>query len=91
MWLPRRVKNTGQRCAHCDPVPIRRPATGLNLDATSAQMVERCLVLIVRNREGVMDTAMVVADGIDRRVSLHQDEAGASRIEEGHVPTWHCR
>src|ERR1700746_1496057 len=30
MWLPRRVKNTGQRCAHCDPVPIRRPATGLN-------------------------------------------------------------
>ena len=30
MWLPRRVKKTGQRCAHCDPVPIRRPATGLN-------------------------------------------------------------
>jgi hypothetical protein len=30
MWLPRRVKNTGQRCAHCDPVPIRWPATGLN-------------------------------------------------------------
>ena len=30
MWLPRRVKNTGQPCAHCDPVPIRRPATGLN-------------------------------------------------------------
>lgn len=30
MWLPRRVKNTGQRCANCDPVPMRRPATGLN-------------------------------------------------------------
>lgn len=32
-----------------------------------------------------MDPAMVFADGIDRRVGLNQNEAGARCIEEHHV------
>src|ERR1700730_1028994 len=50
------------------------------LDAMSAQMIESCFVLVVRNREGMMHTAMVVGHSIDRRITLHQDEAGTSRI-----------
>jgi hypothetical protein len=29
---------------------------------------------------------MVVVDGIDRRVALHQDDARPSRVKERHVP-----
>jgi hypothetical protein len=49
-------------------------------------MVERCLVLVVRDGESVVHAAMVVADGIDRPVALHQDETGARRIQEYHLP-----
>ena len=36
-----------------------------------------------------MRAAVVVGQRIDRRVTLDQDEAGASRIEEGDVPARH--
>src|SRR5207248_2244954 len=55
-----------------------------DLDAMSAQMLERGRVLVVPDGEGMMHTAMVVGHRIDRRVTLDQDDAGASRIEERH-------
>ena len=48
-------------------------------------MVERCHVVVVRNREGVLHTPMVVKHRIHWWVTLHQDETGASRIEEHHL------
>src|SRR5690242_10854115 len=50
------------------------------------QMVESGSVLVVRNREGVMNAPMVLGNRIDRWVALHQNETGASRIEEHHSP-----
>src|SRR5215472_8910419 len=57
-----------------------------DFDAMSAQMVERSVIFLMRNGEGVVDTAMVVGHGIDRRIALHQDETGASCVEEDHLP-----
>src|SRR5260370_20046901 len=56
-----------------------------DLDAMSAQMLKCSRVLVVCNREGMMHTAMVVGHGVDRRVTLDQDEAGSSRVEEHHL------
>ena len=63
--------------------------TGLlegDLDAMSAQMVERCLEIGVRDSEGMVNDAMVVGHRIDRRLALYQAETGAGRIEEHHLP-----
>src|SRR5262249_8114 len=51
-------------------------------------MVERCLVLVVRNREGVMDATMVVANGIDRRVALHEDPGPACDARRLALARW---
>jgi hypothetical protein len=42
--------------------------------------------LLVRDSEGMMHAAMVVGHSIDRGVTLDQNEAEASRIEEHHLP-----
>src|SRR5712672_3349124 len=56
-----------------------------DLDAMSAQMVERRWVPLMCDDERVMHTPMVVEQGIDRRVALHQDEARPGCIKESHV------
>jgi hypothetical protein len=41
----------------------------VNLDAISPQMVERRLVLVMRDCESMMHAPMVVEHGVDRRVA----------------------
>jgi hypothetical protein len=49
-------------------------------------VIKRCRVLVMRDGKGMMHTAMVIGHRIDRRVTLDQNEADASRIEEHHLP-----
>src|ERR1700730_10455182 len=55
-----------------------------DLDAVLAEMIERRLVLVMRNAEGMVHPAMVLAVRIDRRIALDQDEAGPGRVEKRH-------
>src|SRR5438067_871996 len=56
-----------------------------DLDAMSAQVIKRGSIIVVRDGEGMMYSAMIVRHGIDRNVALYQDEASANRIEEHHL------
>src|SRR5690348_16569455 len=56
-----------------------------DLDAVRTEVVERRLVVVGLEHEGVMDAVVIVEDGIDRAFLLHQDEAVAARVDEGHL------
>src|SRR5229473_1392579 len=68
--------------------PVDDPALAVffegDLDPAGAQMVERGLVILVRDGEGMMDTTMAFGHRVDRRVALDEDEASPGGIEEGH-------
>src|ERR1700756_1999005 len=52
-----------------------------DLDVMSTQMVECCLVIVVRDGEGMMDTPMIVQHRVYRRGGASHEGGGAGRTQ----------
>src|SRR6516164_2353193 len=56
-----------------------------DVDAVRSHMVERRLVAVLVDHEGMMDSVRAFLLTTDRRVAFYQDHASTTGIEKGHL------